>query len=173
MNQKRTLVISAMFVTILAALSIAARSLDNSVAQSGGTVQAPRFEVDPFWPKPLPNNWLLGSTIGVSVDSRDHVWIIHRGGATLNARTEMGAATNPKTADECCVPAPPVLEFDAAGNLVGHWGGPAEGYVWPNSNHGITVDHKNNVWIGSNGRGDDPRVTPIRTSSSSPPPASS
>ena len=69
----------------------------------------------------------------------------------------MGAATNPKTADECCVPAPPVLEFDPAGNLVGHWGGPAEGYVWPNSNHGITVDHKNNVWIGSNGRGDDPK----------------
>ena len=157
MTHKRTLVISAMFVTILAALSLAARSLDNSVAQSGGTVQAPRFEVDPFWPKPMPNNWLLGSAIGVSVDSRDHVWIIHRGAATLNARTEMGAATNPKTADECCVPAPPVLEFDPAGNLVGHWGGPAEGYVWPNSNHGITVDHKNNVWIGSNGRGDDPK----------------
>jgi DNA-binding beta-propeller fold protein YncE len=152
---KRTLVISAMFVTILAALSLAARSLDNSVAQSGGTVQAPRFEVDPFWPKPLPNNWLLGSTIGVSVDSRDHVWIIHRGGATLNARTEMGAATDPKTAEECCVPAPPVLEFDPAGNLVGHWGGPGEGYEWPTSNHGITVDHKGNVWIGSNGRGDD------------------
>jgi DNA-binding beta-propeller fold protein YncE len=155
MTQKRTLVISAMFVTILAALSIAARSLDNSVAQSGGTVQAPRFEVDPFWPKPLPNNWLLGSTIGVSVDSRDHVWIIHRGAATLNARTEMGAATDPKTADECCVPAPPVLEFDPAGNLVGHWGGPGEGYEWPTSNHGITVDHKGNVWIGSNGRGED------------------
>ena len=152
---KRTLAISAMFVTILAALSLAARSLDNSVAQSGGTVQAPRFEVDPFWPKPLPNNWLLGSTIGVSVDSRDHVWIIHRGAATLNARTEMGAATNPKTAEECCVPAPPVLEFDPAGNLVGHWGGPGEGYEWPTSNHGITVDHKGNVWIGSNGRGDD------------------
>ena len=155
MTQKRTLVISAMFVTILAALSIAARSLDNSVAQSGGTVQAPRFEVDPFWPKPLPNNWLLGSTIGVSVDSRDHVWIIHRGAATLNARTEMGAATDPKTAEECCVPAPPVLEFDPAGNLVGHWGGPGEGYEWPTSNHGITVDHKGNVWIGSNGRGED------------------
>jgi DNA-binding beta-propeller fold protein YncE len=152
---KRTLAISATFVTILAALSIAARSLDNSVAQSGGTVQAPRFEVDPFWPKPLPNNWLLGSTIGVSVDSRDHVWIIHRGASTLNARTEMSAATDPKTADECCVPAPPVLEFDPAGNLVGHWGGPGEGYEWPKSNHGITVDHKGNVWIGSNERGAD------------------
>jgi DNA-binding beta-propeller fold protein YncE len=146
------------FVTVLAGLSIAARRLENTAAQSGGTVQAPRFEVDPFWPKPLPNNWLLGSAIGVSVDSRDHVWIVHRGGATLNARTEMGAATDPKTAEECCVPAPPVLEFDPAGNLVGHWGGPGEGYEWPNSNHGITVDHKGNVWIGSNGRGQDQKV---------------
>jgi DNA-binding beta-propeller fold protein YncE len=157
MTRKRTLVTSALFVTVLAALSLAARRLESTVTQSGGTVQAPRFEVDPFWPKPLPNHWLLGSTIGVSVDSRDHVWIIHRGGATLNARTEMGAATDPKTAEECCVPAPPILEFDPAGNLVGHWGGPGEGYEWPNSNHGITVDHKGNVWIGSNGRGDDPK----------------
>jgi DNA-binding beta-propeller fold protein YncE len=67
----------------------------------------------------------------------------------------MSAATDPKTAEACCIPAPPVLEFDAAGNLVGHWGGPGEGYEWPASNHGITVDHKGNVWIGGNGRGSD------------------
>lgn len=114
---------------------------------------APRFEVDPFWPKPLPNHWILGSTIGVSVDSRDHVWIVHRGAATLNARTEMGAATDPPTG-ECCVPAPPVLEFDPDGNLVGWWGGPGEGYDWPESNHGITVDPMDNVWIGGNGAND-------------------
>ncbi len=47
--------------------------------------------------------------------------------------------------------APPVLEFDKAGNLIGHWGGPGKGYNWPNSNHGITVDYKGNVWIGGNG----------------------
>jgi hypothetical protein len=62
--------------------------------------------------------------------------------------------------------APPVLEFDAAGNLVGHWGGPGQGFEWPESNHGITIDHKGNVWIGGNGR-------PTRTSSSSPATASS
>jgi DNA-binding beta-propeller fold protein YncE len=117
-------------------------------------VTAPRFEVDPFWPKPLPNHWLLGSTIGLAVDAQDHVWIVHRGGATLNERTEMSAATNPKTAEACCVPAPPVLEFDAAGNLVGHWGGPGAGYEWPQSNHGIFVDYKGNVWIGGNGAQD-------------------
>ncbi|MEK6629859.1 MAG: hypothetical protein AABY89_03875, partial [Acidobacteriota bacterium] len=115
---------------------------------------APRFEVDPFWPKPLPNHWLLGSSIGVSVDAQDHVWIVHRGAATLNERTEMGAATKPPTAEECCVPAPPILEFDPSGNLVGHWGGPGEGFEWPESNHGITVDYKGNVWIGGNGQKD-------------------
>ncbi len=141
----------AVLLAILFSLGAVERTLDRrAAAQVGGAVQAPRFEVDPFWPKPLPNHWLLGSAIGVSVDDQDHVWIVHRGGATLNARTEMGAATDPKTAEECCMPAPPVLEFDPAGNLVGHWGGPGTGYEWPLSNHGITVDYKGNVWIGGN-----------------------
>ena len=112
---------------------------------------APMFEVDPFWPKPLPNHWLLGSTIGVAVDSRDHVWIIHRGNLAAN---ETPAALDPPRADDCCFAAPPILEFDPEGNLVGHWGGPGEGYDWPTSNHGIVVDHMDNVWIGGNGAGD-------------------
>jgi DNA-binding beta-propeller fold protein YncE len=105
--------------------------------------------VGPFWPKPLPNHWVIGSAIGVSVDSSDHVWILHRP-ETLNKRTEIGAAEDPPSG-ECCLPAPPVLEFDQAGNLVGSWGGPGTGYEWPESNHGITVDYKGNVWIGGNG----------------------
>jgi len=88
----------------------------------------------------------------VSVDSRDHVWIIHRQGP-FDARTEINAAADPPTA-ECCLSAPPVLEFDPEGNLVGSWGGPGEGYDWPESNHGITVDHMDNVWIGGNGQND-------------------
>ena len=112
---------------------------------------APMFEVDPFWPKPLPNHWLLGSTIGVGVDSRDHVWIIHRGNLANN---EIPAALDPPSAEECCFAAPPVLEFDAEGNMVNSWGGPGQGYDWPTSNHGIVVDHMDNVWIGGNGAGD-------------------
>jgi DNA-binding beta-propeller fold protein YncE len=119
--------------------------------QDRHTVQAPYFEVDPFWPKPLPNHWVLGSSIGVSVDERDHVWMIHRGSATL---AEKERALETKMSDECCGAAPPVLEFDSDGKLVGHWGGPGAGYEWPTSNHGITVDHKGNVWIGGNGPGD-------------------
>jgi DNA-binding beta-propeller fold protein YncE len=117
---------------------------------AAATTMAPRFEVDPMWPKPLPNHWILGQTIGVSVDAQDHVWIIHRAGS-LEAG-EVHATTNPPTA-KCCAPAPPILEFDPAGNLVNSWGGPGNGYDWPDSNHGITVDYKGNVWIGGNGRG--------------------
>lgn len=112
----------------------------------------PMFEVDPLWPKPLPNHWVVGAVIGVAVDDRDHVWIVHRD-STLNAG-EIEASTDPKVAVDCCVAAPPVLEFDQAGNLVGHWGGPGEGYEWPEANHGITVDYKGNVWIGSSGAED-------------------
>ena len=119
--------------------------------QSRNSVQAPYFEVDPFWPRPLPNHWVLGSSIGVSVDERDHVWMIHRGSATL---AEKERALETKLSDECCAGAPPVLEFDAEGTLVGHWGGPGQGYEWPTSNHGITIDHRGNVWIGGNGESD-------------------
>jgi len=137
-----------------------------SAAQGGeaptppaGTVQAPMFEVDPLWPKPLPNHWILGNTIGVSADAQDHIWIIHRGGS-LEAK-EVYATTNPP-GSSCCLPAPPILEFDQAGNLIGHWGGPGQGYEWPDSNHGITVDYKGNVWIGGNGRGTAPGAAAAR-----------
>src|SRR5450432_1936391 len=77
-------------------------------------VMAPRFEVDSMWPRPLPNHWILGQTIGVSADSQDHIWIVHRPGS-LEAG-EVHATTSPPIA-QCCAPAPPVLEFDRAGNL--------------------------------------------------------
>lgn len=125
--------------------------LDRAVAaQDRDAVQAPRYEVDPLWPKPLPNHWVLGNAVGVWVDDRDHVWIVHRSSATLNDN-EKGLEL--KAAD-CCAGAPPVLEFDAEGNLLQHWGGPGNGFDWPSSNHGIFVDHLGNVWIGGNGPGD-------------------
>lgn len=145
MRKGRAILLLAVFTT---AGLLVAREL---AGQSRHTVQAPYFEVDPFWPKPLPNHWVLGSSIGVSVDERDHVWMIHRGSATLADKEK---ALETKLSDECCGAAPPVLEFDPEGKLVGHWGGPGEGYEWPTSNHGVTVDHKGNVWIGGNGPGD-------------------
>ena len=151
------LYVGAAFVAILLALGAGQALLDNVSAQAN---QAPRFEVDPYWPKPMPNNWVLGQTIGLTVDDRDHVWLIHRGNDPGTAgldRTELAIVTpgGPRVG-ECCVAAPPVLEFDAAGNLVGSWGGPnkAGGYEWPESNHGVVIDHKGFVWIGGNGPGD-------------------
>jgi len=146
----RKMLTNGRFVLVLVVLTAAGVLVARELAgQSRNSVQAPYFEVDPLWPKPLPNHWVLGSTIGVSVDERDHVWIIHRGSATLG-NNEKGLELNPPTG-ECCAGAPPVLEFDPEGNLVGHWGGPGEGYEWPASNHGITIDYKGNVWIGGNG----------------------
>jgi DNA-binding beta-propeller fold protein YncE len=148
---KRNLSIGAVFVLVLAGLAIAQAALQRvAEAQARGTVEAPKFEVDPFWPKPLPNNWVIGSSIGVSVDAQDHVWMIHRPDTLVGSETA-GAGNAPT--GTCCTAAPPVLEFDQAGNLVGHWGGPGQGYEWPQSNHGITVDYKGNVWIGGNGGG--------------------
>lgn len=151
MKRQRKLLLGGTLVAGIAALGLGQAALE---ASAGARAEAPIFEVDPFWPKPLPNNWVLGSTIGVGVDSRDHVYIIHRGLATLNERTEAGAASDPPTG-ECCLAAPPILEFDPEGNLVNAWGGESgEGYVWPNSNHGISLDHMDNIWIGGNGAGD-------------------
>ncbi|MDP8989533.1 MAG: hypothetical protein M3N41_05555 [Acidobacteriota bacterium] len=148
---KRNLYAGTAFLTAIVALGIGSSILGRKAEAS--SVQAPRFEVDPMWPKPLPNHWVIGNTIGVSVDASDHVWIIHRAGS-LEAK-EIYAVTDPPRAS-CCLPAPPVLEFDQEGNLIGHWGGPGQGYDWPTSNHGITVDYKGNVWIGGNGRGPQP-----------------
>jgi DNA-binding beta-propeller fold protein YncE len=136
----------------MAALGIGQAVLQNKADAQANTVQAPMFEVDPLWPKPLPNGWLLGMVIGAWVDEQDHIWIIHRSSATLH-NNEKGAELTPPIA-ECCRGAPPVLRFDPAGNLTGHWGGPGPGYEWPLSNHGIAVDHKGNVWIGGNGKAD-------------------
>jgi DNA-binding beta-propeller fold protein YncE len=121
------------------------------------TVVAPRFAVDPQWPKPLPHHWIIGMTVGVAVDAHDHVFIVQRP-RSVNVPTESGAAANPPTA-ECCAPAPPVLEFDPAGNLVNSWGGQSPYYDWPNGTgasgeHGIAIDGQGNVWLGSTGAND-------------------
>jgi len=157
MVRRREFKIGIACILVAGGLGFASACMDSAANEGGASMtmgegQVPIFEVDPLWPKPLPNHWVLGSTIGIDVDSRDHVLIIHRGAGTL-ADNEISATLNPPRA-ECCAPAPPVLEFDPDGNLVASWGGPGDGYDWPESNHGITVDHMDNIWIGGNGAGD-------------------
>jgi len=143
---KRKYLAGAAFAAVLISIPL----IYKRATVEAAAVQAPRFEVDPLWPKPLPNHWVIGAVIGVAVDGKDNVWIIHRA-SSLEAK-EQYATWNPK-ASECCAAAPPVLEFNQAGDLIGHWGGPGQGYDWPSSNHGIDIDYKGNVWIGGNGRG--------------------
>ncbi len=121
---RRDLYKGATFLVIIGLLGIGSSVLQRRAAVAAAGLQAPMFEVDPLWPKPLPNHWLLGMTIGVSVDGQDHIWIIHRQGSL--ERGELHATTNPPIA-QCCAAAPPVLEFDQAGNLIGHWGSSGTG----------------------------------------------
>jgi DNA-binding beta-propeller fold protein YncE len=158
MRLTRTLAIGAALAATFAAVA----------AQRG---DRPGLQVDPFWPKPLPNHWLLGSITGIAIDSRDHLWVVHRGASSLNARTEIGLASNPPTAEACCLPAPSVLQFDPAGNLVGNWKGPGDGYDWPQSPGGIAVDAKGNVWIAAAGPADPlPGARGRGNASAAPPP---
>ena len=151
-SQKRKVMSGVALAAGIVTLGIGQAVLQQHADAQGSSVTAPLYEVDPLWPKPLPNNWLLGWTIGAWVDEQDHVWVIHRGAGGLH-NNERGAELNPPIA-ECCRTAPPILVYDQDGGLVRSWGGPGEGYEWPQSNHGIHVDYKGNVWIGGNGEKD-------------------
>jgi DNA-binding beta-propeller fold protein YncE len=136
---------------MLLALAVLLDLHASSLAGQSGAVY-PRFQVDPAWPKQLPNNYLFGNIGGITVDAHDHVWVLSRP-RTLDKTDVLG---RPPT-NRCCVPAPAVTEFDASGNYLQGWGGPdpAGTYQWPQSEHGITVDYKGNVWICGNERNDD------------------
>lgn len=157
---KRNLLIGGMFVVALIGLGVTERALEQAAQAQAKTGQVPIFEVDPFWPKGM-NNMVFGQTIGLGVDEKDQVWIIHRGNdpgnldgteyATPPANAKEYYRPGANKVSECCDPAPPVVAFDQAGNVVHAWGGPTLHPDWPDSNHGIIVDHKGIVWIGGNG----------------------
>ncbi|HEV8316550.1 MAG TPA: hypothetical protein VGQ10_04040 [Vicinamibacterales bacterium] len=130
------------------------------VTQRNQRNEVPAFEYDATWPKPLPNNWLTGNIGAMAIDSKDHIWVAHRPGSTTSLSERYGLTGD----GECCFPAPPVLEFDQAGNLLQSWGpihddkgqllgkqvwGPHPEVEWTLSEHGIYVDYKDNVWVGS------------------------
>jgi DNA-binding beta-propeller fold protein YncE len=163
--------------------------LDRLYANTGvyhrpATAHTPDFVSDPGWPAPLPHNWLLGQIGGLYVDQNDHVWVYNRprtmtsdeaalevrGGG--NGKNGLGFARPNGPVADCCNAAPSVLEFDTAGKLLKAWGGPADpgwleshcraadGCIWPNSEHGIYLDHKGNLWLAGNGaKAGDPNLS--------------
>jgi DNA-binding beta-propeller fold protein YncE len=122
----------------LLALAVPATTQDSSPDQ-----RVPTFTVDPAWPKPLPNRWIVGAVVGVAVDRHDHVWIVQR-----------PSTLQPNETRSIWKAAPPVLEFDAEGTLLQAWGGPGPGYEWPHLEHGILVDDQDTVWLGGGGEDD-------------------
>ena len=107
---------------------------------ANGEPETPSFQVDPSWPS-IPNDWIFGITSGLAIDAEENIWVLQR------PRT-----VAPEDADRA---APPVMVFDTDGNYLKSWGGPDEGYEWPATEHGIFVDHEQNVWISGSGQGDD------------------
>src|SRR5213080_1723020 len=114
-----------------AALAIAAGILwpPSSLAQGG----VPRYEVDPSWPKPLPDRWVLGGLGGVCVDAEDHVLILNRQDV-LDGELNAGRL------------APSMIEFDSAGNVVHSWGDPK---LLDPRLHSCHFDKDNNLWVAS------------------------
>lgn len=119
----------------LALLALVAATAPGGSPAQGQT--APRFEVDASWPKPLPEGWITGQLGGVCVDAHDHVIVVNRRDITEEEK-------------ETSKQAPPVMIFDAAGNLVDSWGDPA---VVPRSIHGCFADRDHNIYIAGNGDG--------------------
>ena len=150
--------------TLVAVALVIGGAAEVQPAWAGQAPDVSAFVFDPSWPKPLPHNWILGNVVGVAVDTRDHIWVLHRPGTLSDF--ERAAALDPPRA-VCCRPAPPVIEFDQEGNVVQAWGGPGAGHEWPLADrrppaaaylspipigeHGIFVDHADHVWIGGNG----------------------
>ena len=140
MKPKSTFLIAALATLLFTAFS--------------ANAQSPAFRVDPYWPKPLPNKWILGQVGGIYVDAQDSIWVFQRPRSLTD--DEKAAALDPPRA-RCCVPAPSVLVFNQVGEVMKSWGGPGDnlGYDWPLQEHGILVDSKGFVWLSGNGKGDN------------------
>src|SRR5215831_8790350 len=131
------------WIVVCAAVTVALAWVETHAQES--RLRVPEFKVDPAWPS-IPNNWVLGEVTSISVDSKDHIWVLHVPQSIPEAQRANAA--------------PPVLEFDAAGKLLTSWGGAAGNDVggeWLGREHGIFVDANDFVWIG--GRAGWPRAT--------------
>ena len=115
---------------------------------AAGERSVPTFRVDPSWPQ-LPGEWRLGEVSSIAIDAQDNAWFLHR------------PWTLP--ADEVHMAAPHVLGFDREGNFLDAWGGPGDGYEWPQREHGMHIDHQGFVWLGGHNcpASNEPGLEPV------------
>jgi len=173
MNAKRYVYVGALSAGVAAAGMALMGPLGELTAapDKGGPKHAPTFQVDPFWPRPLPDNWVTGEIGGTCIDSQDHLFVVTRGfqNGGLASPEGVGGADPATGTLSRSKASPPVIEFDTRGNVVRAWGDPAlmpagatsprgaavagQNAVMPNGIHGCFVDYEDNVWIGGNGDG--------------------
>jgi len=123
----RLLVRTGTYAMLLVAATIVNASA--SLAQTG----APRYEPDLTWPKPLPDRWVLGGLGGVCIDAQDHVFILNRQDV-IEGDLNAGKL------------APPIIEFDPAGNVVNSWG---DFKLLDPRLHSCHFDKDGNMWVAS------------------------
>ena len=139
MTKRNWLVVFGLVAFVIAS-GVSPRILGGiAAAQSSYAGKYPVFEVDTSWPQ-LPNNWVFGLVSKIVVDKHDNVWIIHR----------------PRSVPAGKTAAPPVVEFDANGKFLQAWGGEGAGFDWPDNEHNVFVDYKDNVWISGSGSTSSP-----------------
>ncbi len=156
MKRKSVFFLGAVCFALLVVTGVGLLTANQTVSAQAG---APTYRVAPLWPPPFPDDsWVIGSVSGVTVDSQNHVWVVHRGNDSLEGNEKgmipaagRGGAPGPPSSSVCCMAAPVVLEYDAAGKYLGGWGGPSSTYAWPQTSGGIAVDGKGNVWIAAAG----------------------
>ena len=86
MNRKQYLLFGAALAVAVIMVACAGGAMEEGESGGGSSMMVsmdpsagvPTFEVDPLFPKNLPNHWLMGPTIGVDVSSDDHIWVVQR-----------------------------------------------------------------------------------------------
>ena len=147
-STRRTVTIASALVVFTTLLGCAPEVDTTSAVASTSQSGPPVFQVDPSWPREMPNAWILGAVTAVFVDAKDHVWVTH---LPETLTPEETALVQDPPIGTCCAPAPVVIEFDPEGNVVQGWGDPSMQDVseFPRNAHGLFVDHNDYVWVGT------------------------
>jgi DNA-binding beta-propeller fold protein YncE len=133
-----TVHVTAILVAMGVAFVIWSSFSKQAKAASAPPLDSPKYEVDPFWPRPFPGPWVTGDVAGTCVDAQDHIFIVNRN--NLNPDEQRNSR-----------PSPAIIEFNPEGNVVNSWG---DRKILPTGSlHGCTIDGDGNVWLAGSSDG--------------------